>query len=460
MTPTNNSKIRWLLTLWLFVLSAVAYLDRVNISIAGPLLQREFHLSKIQLGWIFSAFLGGYALFQTPGGRLADRLGARRILFFGVLWWGAFTALTAIVPSGFSFALLAFVCLRFALGAGEAVIYPASNQFVSRWIPSAERGVANGLIFSGVGVGAGFTPPLITFLMLRYGWRASFVVCAFVGLLAGLLWFLMARNSPEEHPHVSAGELSLIRSGLPSAKERAPLISWSRMLRSRDVLAVTFSYFTFGYVAWIFFSWFYIYLAEVRGLNLKTSALYTTLPFISMAICSPLGGWVSDALAKSKGVRAGRSFVAAVAMVLAAGFLVIGSSAHDTRVAVLVLAGGAGALYLSQSSFWSVTAELGGASAGSVSGFMNMGNQIGGMITASLTPWIASQAGWTPAFLVAAGVCLCGAVAWLFVDPQRHLEIAGLPKGFSAVGYDINETQSSENETKRNAVPWESSDAQ
>ena len=160
-----------MLIFWLFVLSAVAYLDRVNISIAGSLLADEFHLSKIQLGWIFSAFLAGYALFQTPGGRLADKLGARRILALGVLWWGVFTALTATVPAGFGFALTAFICVRFALGAGEAVIYPASNQFVSRWIPSEERGVANGLIFSGVGVGAGFTPPLITYLMLRHGWR-------------------------------------------------------------------------------------------------------------------------------------------------------------------------------------------------------------------------------------------------------------------------------------------------
>src|SRR5262249_384880 len=106
----KTSRIRWLLVFWLFVLSAVAFLDRVNISIAGTLLANDYHFSKVQLGWIFSAFLGGYALFQTLGGRLADKLGPRIVLAVGVLWWGIFTALTAAVPARFTDALLAFGC--------------------------------------------------------------------------------------------------------------------------------------------------------------------------------------------------------------------------------------------------------------------------------------------------------------------------------------------------------------
>jgi ACS family glucarate transporter-like MFS transporter len=426
LSAAKTSQVRWLLVFWLFVLSAVAYLDRVNISIAGSLLANDYHLSKIQLGWIFSSFLAGYALFQTPAGRLADKVGARRMLALGVVWWGIFTALTAAVPAHFGSALLAFLSVRFVLGAGEAVIYPASNQFVARWIPSAERGLANGLIFSGVGVGAGFTPPLVTYLMLKYGWRWSFVACAILGLAAGSVWYLISRNSPQEHPLVSTDELARIRAGLraPVEENKAALVSWGRMIRSREVLAVTLSYFSFGYVAWIFFSWFYIYLAEVRGLNLKTSAVYSMLPFLAMAVCSPLGGVLSDGATKRKSARTGRCGMAVVAMILAAIFLVVGSSAGNTRVAVLVLAGGAGALYLAQSSFWSVTADIGGSSSGSVSGFMNMGNQIGGMITASLTPWIASRLGWKAPFFVAAALCLGGAAAWMFVDPAKRLDLA------------------------------------
>lgn len=426
LTAPTSSQIRWVLTFWLFVLSAVAYLDRVNIAIAAKMIADEYHFSLIQLGPVFSAFLAGYALFQTPGGRLADKFGARRILLLGVLWWGIFTALTAAVPLKLRGALFAFIVVRFVLGAGEAVIYPASNQFVSRWIPSSERGIANGLIFAGVGVGASLTPPSISYIMLRYGWRISFLVCAAIGLIVGVVWFLIARNTPEEHPSVSSSELALIKTGLSSsaAGEKPSLVPWTRMLLSKDILAITLSYFSYGYVAWIFFSWFYIYLANVRGLNPRASGLYSTLPFAAMAVCSLLGGFLNDMLTNRYGPKIGRGGVAFFALCLAAVFLVVGSRAQNTSVAVLVLAGGAGALYLSQSSFWSVTVDIGGASAGSVSGLMNMGNQIGGMITASLTPWIAARFGWSAAFFAAAALCVCGAIAWLFVDPRKRIATA------------------------------------
>jgi len=426
-------KVRWLLVFWLFVLSAVAFLDRVNISIAGSIISSEYHLDKVELGWVFSAFLLGYALFQTMGGRLADRFGSRRVLAAGVVWWGVFTALTAAVPSGITMALALFIAARFLLGAGEAVVYPASNQFVARWIPMSERGIANGWIFAGVGAGAGLTPPIITYIMLHYGWRASFWFCAIVGAVAGTVWYIAARDTPEQHPFVPQEERQAIRYGtetvshVPGLGDRriptasVALVPWSSVLRSKEVLAITVSYFCYGYVAWIFFSWFYIYLAEVRGLNLKTSGVLAMLPFLAMAVTCPVGGFLNDWVTARRGPRVGRCGLAAFAMTLTAVFLAVGSGAASAQVASLVLAGGAGTLYLSQSSFWSVSADIAGASSGSVSGFMNMGAQIGGAITASLTPWIAQRLGWTASFLVAAGISALGAAAWLLVDPTATL---------------------------------------
>ena len=421
MAERAESRVRWFLVFGLFILSAVAYLDRVNISIAGSSIAAEYHLSHIQLGWIFSAFLVGYALFQTPGGWLADRLGPRRVLTAGVLWWGIFTALTAVVSTKIAFAVLLFAAVRFLLGAGEAIIYPASNQFVSRWIPSAERGIANGLIFAGVGVGAGATPILITHVMVRYGWRWSFWMSAIIGLIAGTAWYFVARDTPEEHSLVSASELAHIQAGRTAKFAKDGRIPWSTIFASKEVLALTLSYFSFGYVAWIFFSWFFIYLAKVRGLDLKVSAFYTTLPFLAMAACSPLGGAISDKLTKLYGKRAGRCGIAVFGLLLTAVFLAFGSQVQSARLASVVLAGGAGALYLSQSSFWSVTADIAAGSSGSVSGFMNMGNQFGGALTASLTPAIAARFGWTTSFCVAAGLSVLGAAAWLLVDPERVL---------------------------------------
>lgn len=413
--------MRWLLIFWMFVISAIAYLDRVNISIAGGFIEKEFGFDHVHLGWALSAFLLGYAFFQAPGGRLADRFGPRKILAVGTVWWAIFTSLTAAVPAQVGGALVVLMSVRFLLGVGEAVVYPSSNRLVASWIPSQERGVANGLIFAGVGAGAGVTPPLITYILLHYGWRWSFWISAVIGLIAGLVWFLLARDKPEEHPWVSSEESAYIGSGLPAALAEKRPLKWSKIFGSRDVLAVTFSYFCYGYVAYIFFSWFFIYLSQVRGLNLKASSYYSMLPFIAMALCSTLGGWVSDTLTRTMSKRVGRCGVACAGMLLCTIFLALGSYATDVRLASIVLAGGAGALYLSQSSFWSVTSEMAGASAGSVSGVMNMGNQIGGAVTASLTPVIAKYFGWETSFFVAAGLCALGALLWLSVDVDRGL---------------------------------------
>jgi ACS family glucarate transporter-like MFS transporter len=422
MNGATKSNVRWFLIFWLFILSAVSYLDRVNISIAGGSIAEAYHLNDVQLGKVFSAMLVGYALFQTVGGRLADRYGPRRVLAGGVAWWGIFTALTALVPANIAGALLVFVAVRFLLGAGEAVIYPSANQFIARWIPTSERGVANGWIFAGVGAGAGITPPLISYIMVHYGWRSSFWLCSIIGFAAGAVWFSTARDTPAGHPGVSPSELTLIRSGLTqTSSDPKALVSWGRVLQSKEVWAITVSYFCYGYVAWIFFSWFYRYLAKVRGLDLKASAFYTMLPFLAMLVCCLLGGAINDRLTKWRGPRIGRCTLAAFAIAVAGIFIAFGSQVQSARLASVVLAGGAGALYLSQSSFWSVTADLAGTSSGSVSGFMNMGNQIGAALTASLTPWIAARFGWTISFLVAAALCLLGAASWLVVDPSRHL---------------------------------------
>ena len=429
----NGPSIRYLLVLWLLVLSAVAFLDRTNISIAGVQIGSEFKIDNARLGWVFSAFLIGYASFQIPGGVLARRFGQRRLLAFSVIWWGVFTALTAFVPPGMRGALLVLIMVRIALGAGEAIMYPAANQFVERWFPIGERGKANGVIFGGVGIGSGLTPPLLTAIILHFGWRASFWFCAVVGLLVGTVWYLAARDTPEEHPWVTSGELDTIVRGRGDAQDRGaapnrlpderPGAPWGRICCSKEVIALTASYFAYGYVAWIYFSWFYIYLAQVRGLNLKASALYSMFPFIAMTLGSLLGGVASDWLARQVSIRAGRCFLPALALGCTAILLVVGSRAHEPRVASAVLACGAGALYLSQSCFWSVSADFAGEFAGVVSGTMNMGCQIGGAVTASLTPLIASHFGWEASFLTATIFAVLGALAWIAVNP--HARLAG-----------------------------------
>jgi ACS family glucarate transporter-like MFS transporter len=406
----------------MFLMSAIAYLDRVNVSIAGQAIQKDYSLSNVQLGWVFSAFVIGYALFQAPGGRLADRFGPRIVIAIGVIWWGIFTTFTALVPTGLAWSVGLLIAVRFLLGLGEAVVYPSSNRLVANWIPSGERGIANGLIFAGVGAGAGITPPLITWILSNWGWQWSFYVSAIIGLAAGFGWYLLARDTPRSHPLASSEEIAYIEAGLPAAAQKSPGgLPWSAILMNRNLLAVTVSYFTYGYVAYIFFTWFFIYLSRVRGLNLKSSALYSMLPFIGMAVASPLGGWIADRLTERYGKRVGRCGVAVFGIALAGVFLALATQVESAQLASIVLAGGAGALYLSQSAFWAVTADIAGRSAGSASGIMNMGGQLGGAVTASLTPWIADHFGWTPSFLVAGGLCILGSLLWLAVNPNATI---------------------------------------
>ena len=433
MVRAARSTVRIQLVFMLFVISAIAFLDRTNISVAGVQMRAEYGIDKIQLGWVFSAFLIGYAAFQVPAGWLAARFGPRKLLTAALVWWGIFSVATALVAPQGRHAILMLVLVRFALGIGEAAVYPAGNQFVSRWIPAQERGKANGLIFAGVGVGSGLTPPLITAIIVFGGWRASFYACAAIGLVAAVIWFVIARDWPQDHRGVDAAELAHIQAGLPPEPQDKVAIPWGAIFRSRNVWGLFLSYFAFGYVIWIFFSWFFIYLAEARGLDLKSSALFGMAPFLAMTAGCLIGGVLNDAISRRFGLYWGRSGLAMVAFVLTGVFLIIGSRVDDVPLAVMTLALGGGAIYLSQSSFWSVTADIAGRHTGVVSGFMNVGCQIGGALTSSLTPWIAAEYGWVAAFGTGATIVIIGTIAWAFVDPTRLIEgEAGPVRGATA----------------------------
>ncbi len=423
MEISSPTRVRWLLVFWIALTGAVSYLDRVNLSVAGHLIAQEFHLDNPELGLVFGAFPLGYALLQIPGGWLADRFGPRRVLALGGVWWAVFTALTGAVPAGIVAALAVFWTVRFLLGVGEAVMYPSSNRWVTNWIPTAERGAANGIIFAGVGAGSALAPPLIAAVMTHYGWRESFWMCAGLGLAVGATWYALSRDFPSDHRGVNAEELELIRSGIQDSEGEQDLrVPWRVILSSREVWGITLSYFTYGYATWIFFAWFFIYLTTVRGVSVERGSFYTMLPLAAMSVFSALGGFVSDAVCRRFGRRWGRCGVAAMGLGMAAVLLAVGAVMANPAAVAIVMAAACGSIYLSQSAYWALAADLGGPSSGQLSGFINMGAQIGAALTAVLTPVIALTLGWMASFFAAAGLLAFGAAAWLTVDPNRRLE--------------------------------------
>jgi ACS family glucarate transporter-like MFS transporter len=180
-------------------------------------------------------------------------------------------------------------------------------------------------VFAGVGAGAGISPPLITWVILHEGWKTSFFVSAVIGLFGGAVWYLLARDEPAEHPAIGAEELAHIRSGIlgHATGAKGQRLSWKSILSNRNVLLLIFSYSTFGYTVYIFFTWLFIYLSKVRGLDLKSSALYSILPFLSMSAGSALGGLVGDHLSQQFGKRIGRCVMAMVALFLCAFFVAL-----------------------------------------------------------------------------------------------------------------------------------------
>jgi len=420
-----KDRVRYLLIMLIFVVSAVVYIDRSNISIAGTYLAADYHISKIQLGWVFSAFLLGYAAFQVPAGWIVGKLGPRKTLTLGLIWWSVLSVATALVPPTMAGSLWVLIAVRFILGLGESVAYPSANQFIAAWFPSHERGKANGWVFGGVGFGSGTAPPLVAFIVYNWGWHSVFYVSAAIGLAIAVVWYKVARDTPAEHSRVTAAEKAHIMADMPLKVEgKMPAVPWATIFTSKDVWGAALAYIAFCYVAFIFHTWFFIYLKDARGLDLKSSALFGMLPFIAMTTCCLLGGVISDWLVKHYGQYVGRSLWGAFTLFLAAVFLVVGSHAQDTTVAVLVLAGGAGACYLGQATYWAFAADYGGPYTGVISGLINMAGQISGAATASLTPLFAEWYGWEYAFYIAAGVCFVCMFPWFIVNPNRRLHVA------------------------------------
>jgi ACS family glucarate transporter-like MFS transporter len=429
------STVRWRILSLLFVISMVTYLDRVNIAIAATHIMREFNLSAPNMGKVFSAFVFAYGLFQLPGGWLGDRYGPRIVLSGAIAWWSIFTLLTALAASIFPLSLLpvvvSLIVVRFCLGIGEAAAFPNFNRTIANWIPPTKRAFASSAPLAGGGLGAALTPPLIAWLIVAYGWRESFYVCAALGLVVAAAWYWYSRDRPDQHSSVNDLELTLIRSGSlksPDAANQNPDIKrktpWSAILRARNVWILTLINFSCGYVIYIYLTWFYVYLVEARKLSFVQGSFYTTGPFIAITILTPLGGALCDRAVKRFGKRVGRRLIGICGMAIAGVALAAGAQIENINIAIFALSLGAGAIYVSLAAQWVSTIDICRPHAGVVSGIMNWGGNTGGMISPIIMPMIAQQWGWAVALQIAAGVIILGSLLWWLLQPDKPIVLA------------------------------------
>ncbi len=408
------SKVRpWSIVSVLCATATAGYMCRVNVSTAAPLLMNEFGLTQIEMGRIFSAFLLGYAMFQIPSGALADRFGARRILSIIAWLWFIITVLQTIVGMGpfqstAAAALTGFMIFRFITGITASPTYPGSAQGVSKWIIPKYQGRANGIVIASIGLGSALAPPLVSNIMVRFGWRPALIASAIPALIMALIWLKV-----KEPPHMNF---------LTPEKEKAKLPETSEIKRKVNSLSfylLTISYTLQGYVGYIFVSWFYLYLVQERHFGLLSGAWMSSLPWVLSIISIPLGGFISDRLAAGKsGPVWGRRIVPLTGMALSGILISIGAHTGSALMAAISLAFATALILCVEGPFWAMMMRIAGNKSGTAGGIMNMGSNIGGLISPALTPIIASWIGWENALHVAAGLAVIGALLWLGINPD------------------------------------------
>lgn len=422
INSTRTPPLAWLILALLFGTSVITYMDRVNISVTARQMMPAFGMTQEEMGLVFSSFVVGYALFQVPGGWLADRWGPRLVLTGALAWWSLCTGLTAFAaasPLADALGIVgALAVVRFMLGLGEAVALPSFNRAVANWMPANARGLGIGIAIGGIGFGSAITPPLAAWIMVNWRWQTVFYLSAGLGLLMGVLWWTLARDRPEEHPW--ARRFALAQDSQRSEPETA--LFQRSVLEHPTVWWLVLSYSCLGYVAYVYLSWFYLYLVNVRGFDSLRGGLYASLPFWAILIGCPLGGWATDRLAALYGITRGRMAAGLSGMACAGCAIVVGAFSDSAGPAIASLSLGAGCLYFAVGAYWASTSDLSKTRAGALSGLMNTGANLGGAISPTLTPWLAAQWSWPMALATAGAVAMVGAVLWLKIDAGQRLD--------------------------------------
>lgn len=418
VSTSGASRVRYRVLGLAVLLAAITYLDRVCISLTAPAMMRDLGLTQLQMSFVFSAFTLAYAAFEIPTGWWGDRIGTRRVLTRIVVWWSAFTMLTAAV---FSYASLLVV--RFLFGAGEAGAWPNAARTLSRWFPAAERGTAQGIFFMGAHLGGGVTPLLVTAMLGVMPWRAVFVIFGLVGLVWAAAWFGWFRDDPSEHAQVSAAELEhIVRGRRLDAGHSGEGLDWGRLARSGTLLALCLSYFTQSYGFYFYITWLPTYLKQTRGFTAASLGIAAGLPLLLSVLADFFGGLTTDRLSRRYGLRVGRCAVGGASLLAAGLFLIAGTAARDPLVAVALISIGAASSNFLLGAAWSTCSDIAGEHAGTVSACMNTAGQIGGILSPVVIALIVDRYGsWNAPLYLMGALYLGGALCWLFVEPRRAI---------------------------------------
>jgi MFS transporter, ACS family, glucarate transporter len=418
---TDRMPSRRTIVILLSCFSLTGYILRMNISIAAKLMMPELGLDKIQMGQVFSAFMLGYALFQIPWGVLGDKFGPRRVLTIAAVIWGVTTILTGLVPGKVvpmgAGAFVSLLFLRFLLGVGEAAVFPLAARAVASWMDPAKRGFSYSFVIVGISAGCACAAPLISYLMLTFGWRGSFYASGAIPFLLAFVWEHFAKRSHEKP--VADETTTTARTAGNSDGRKA---SWMGLLKDPNIALISTSYFLDSYLLFIFVFWFYLYLVEKRGFSMLSGGFYTAIPFVLAMFIGPLNGYLCDYLGERSGRQVGRRAVAMGGLIFSAVFLWFGIRAESPYQAIVWISLSVGFLLSTESAFWSASMDVGSTNAGAAGGIMNTAGNLGGVVSTALVPVLIQHFGWNFAFSSASALALGGALIWLWVRLEAGAE--------------------------------------
>jgi ACS family D-galactonate transporter-like MFS transporter len=415
----GTTKIRYVIAVMLFVTVVINYMDRANLSVAAPLISKEFGLDTAQQGLLLSAFGWTYAALQLPGGWLVDRVHPRLLYPACLVLWSAATIFMGIVGS-----FAALIVLRLAVGIFEAPAYPINNKVVTRWFPERERATAIGFYTSGQFIGLALLTPVLTWLQYVLSWHWIFVLTGAAGVIWALVWYLVYRN-PRESAKANAQEIAYIKDGgglvdLDATPSKTPRkrIAWADMLivlRRRKLWGIYLGQFCLTSTLWFFLTWFPSYLVNYRHMDYIKSGFLVSLPFLAALVGVLLGGVLSDNLVK-RGFDLGLARKLPIIAGLLLSMTMIGANFTDDTTLVV----GFMSLAFFGNGLASITWSLVSAMAparlmGLTGGMFNFIGNLSSIATPIVIGLLVSKTNFAPAFVYMTLITAVGIGSYVFL---------------------------------------------
>lgn len=400
-------------------LSVITYIDRVSISQAAPLITDDLGLSRVQMGWAFSAFSLGYFLFQVPGGWMSDWIGPRRVLTGIVLWWSLFTAAT-----GWVWNHITLTAARFLFGVGQGGGFPVLTKTFTTWLPRNERVRAQGFMWLAARWGGAFTPLLVVALLQAVSWRRAFEVFGVIGIVWAALFWRWYRDNPRLHPSVNEAELAILEGSEATASGHGD-VPWGRFFRSGTVWLLWIQYFCISYGWYFYITWLPTYIQEARGQSMERSAFLAGMPLFFGGLGSLFCGFFLTHLERrlSDGRKA-RRVLAALGCTGSGVLLIVSVQIAEPLWAMVAMGLASFSTDLAMPPGWGACMDVGGRYAGSLSGSMNTAGNIAGFVAPPAVAYILEWTGgnWALTFYVSAAIYFVGTACWFFIDPVTALD--------------------------------------